>query len=288
MSCDHELPPHRVRNVRGALEAHVAGRMSSVNASAPALAWRGVVGQHRVHRARPPSHHRRVGGARVVIARCEGGAARAIDPRLDAVVDSLPIREVLYRCIDALETSTGLVLQAPPGAGKTTALPLAMILSNPAWLPNDGKVIVLEPRRLAARAAATRMASILSEPVGKTVGYSVRFESKVSASTRVEVVTEGVLVRRLQRDPSLEGVAAIVFDEFHERSLDADVALALASETRSVLRPDLRLVVMSATLGDVGPRAAAMLSVNNQDNTQDAASPSSSAPPSHPGLGSHA
>ena len=120
--------------------------MSSVNASASALAWRGVVGQHRVHRARPPSHHRRVGGARVVIARCEGGAARAIDPRLDAVVDSLPIREVLYRCIDALETSTGLVLQAPPGAGKTTALPLAMILSNPAWLPNDGKVIVLEPR----------------------------------------------------------------------------------------------------------------------------------------------
>ena len=252
--------------------------MSSVNASAPALAWRGVVGQHRVHRARPPSHHRRVGGARVVIARCEGGAARAIDPRLDAVVDSLPIREVLYRCIDALETSTGLVLQAPPGAGKTTALPLAMILSNPAWLPRNGKVIVLEPRRLAARAAATRMASILNEPVGKTVGYSVRFESKVSASTRVEVVTEGVLVRRLQRDPSLEGVAAIVFDEFHERSLDADVALALASETRSVLRPDLRLVVMSATLGDVGPRAAAMLSVNNQDNNQDAASSSSSAP----------
>ena len=249
-----------------------------MNASASALAWLGVVGQHRVHRARPPSRHRRVGGARVVIARCEGGAARAIDPRLDAVVDSLPIREVLYRCIDALEEGTGLVLQAPPGAGKTTALPLAMILSNPAWLPTDGKVIVLEPRRLAARAAATRMASILNEPVGKTVGYSVRFESKVSASTRVEVVTEGVLVRRLQRDPSLEGVAAIVFDEFHERSLDADVALALASETRSVLRPDLRLVVMSATLGDVGPRAAAMLSVNNQDNNQDAASSSSSAP----------
>ena len=192
--------------------------------------------------------------------RCEAGEARAIDPRLDAVVDSLPIREVLYQCLDALDESTGLVLQAPPGAGKTTALPLAMILSNPAWLPRTGKVIVLEPRRLAARAAATRMASILNEPVGKTVGYSVRFESKVSPATRVEVVTEGVLVRRLQRDPSLDGVFAIVFDEFHERSLDADVALALASETRSVLRPDLRLVVMSATLGDVGPRASEMLS----------------------------
>ena len=192
--------------------------------------------------------------------RCEAGEARAINPRLDAVVDSLPIREVLYQCLDALDESTGLVLQAPPGAGKTTALPLAMILSNPAWLPRTGKVIVLEPRRLAARAAATRMASILNEPVGKTVGYSVRFESKVSPATRVEVVTEGVLVRRLQRDPSLDGVFAIVFDEFHERSLDADVALALASETRSVLRPDLRLVVMSATLGDVGPRASEMLS----------------------------
>ena len=134
----------------------MAETMSSVHASASALAWRGVVGQHRVDRARPPT--RRGGrsiasGRRVATVRCEAGEARAINPRLDAVVDSLPIREVLYQCLDALDESTGLVLQAPPGAGKTTALPLAMILSNPAWLPRTGKVIVLEPRRLAARAA---------------------------------------------------------------------------------------------------------------------------------------
>ena len=133
----------------------MAETMSSVHAaSASALAWRGVVGQHRVDRARPPT--RRGGrsiasGRRVATVRCE-----AIDPRLDAVVDSLPIREVLYRCLDVLDESTGLVLQAPPGAGKTTALPLACLLSTPAWLPRTGKVIMLEPRRLAARAAADR------------------------------------------------------------------------------------------------------------------------------------
>ena len=123
-----------------------------------------------------PKH---VSGRRVATVSCEAGEARAIDPRLDAVVDSLPIREVLYRCLDALDEH-GLVLQAPPGAVRPPRCPLAMILSNPAWLPRTGKVIVLEPRRPAARAAATRMASILNEPVGKTVGYSVRFESKVS------------------------------------------------------------------------------------------------------------
>lgn len=143
------------------------------------------------------------------------------------------------------------MLQAPPGAGKTTTLPLAMLLSDPPWM-RGGRVVVLEPRRLAVRAAAARMAAILGEPVGETVGYSVRFDSQVSARTRIEVVTEGVLVQRLQRDPGLRGVAALVLDEFHERSLDADLSLALAQEVRAHLRPDLRVVVMSATLGEAG------------------------------------
>ena len=107
------------------------------------------------------------------------------------------------------QDNTGLVLQAPPGAGKTTTLPLAMLLSDPEWMRGGGRIVLLEPRRLAARAAATRMAAILNEPVGETVGYRVRFDSKVSQRTRIEVVTEGVLVQRLQRDPSLEGVAAV-------------------------------------------------------------------------------
>ena len=161
---------------------------------------------------------------------------------------TLPIQEVLHRCLDELREGTSLVLQAPPGAGKTTTLPLAMLLSRPEWLGDDGVIVVLEPRRLAARAAATRMAEILGEPVGKTVGYRVRFDSKISRDTRIEVVTEGVLARRLQRDPGLEKVKAVVFDEFHERSLDADLCLALATDVRAALRPDLRLVVMSATL----------------------------------------
>ena len=134
-----------------------------------------------------------------------------------------------------------------------------MLLSNPAWLASGETIVLLEPRRLAARAAATRMAAILGEPVGKTVGYRVRFDQRVGPETRVEVVTEGVLARRLRDDPGLEGVAALVFDEFHERSLDADLSLALAVDARATLRPDLRIVVMSATLGDVGARVANLL-----------------------------
>jgi ATP-dependent helicase HrpB len=175
------------------------------------------------------------------------------------VVRTLPIQEVLHRCLDELREGTSLVLQAPPGAGKTTTLPLAMLLSRPEWLGDDGVIVVLEPRRLAARAAATRMAEILGEPVGKTVGYRVRFDSKISRDTRIEVVTEGILARRLQQDPGLENVKAVVFDEFHERSLDADLCLALATDVRAALRPDLRLVVMSATLGQVGPACADLL-----------------------------
>ena len=139
------------------------------------------------------------------------------------------------------------MLQAPPGAGKTTLVPLELL--DQPWLAGR-RIIMLEPRRLAARAAARRMASLLGEPVGRTVGYRVRFDSRVSDATRIEVVTEGVLTRQRLADPALEAAGLLIFDEFHERSLPADLGLALALETRAVLRPDLRLLVMSATLED--------------------------------------
>ncbi|MBG8552840.1 ATP-dependent helicase HrpB [Hymenobacter guriensis] len=157
----------------------------------------------------------------------------------------LPIQEALPELLATLQTHCTAVLQAPPGAGKTTIVPLALLAAD--WR-QDGRIIVLEPRRLAARAAATRMAQLLDEPVGHTVGYRMRLESKVSKHTRIEVVTEVLLTRQLQDDPSLEGVAAVLFDEFHERSLQADLGLALALDAQSVLRPDLRILVMSATL----------------------------------------
>ncbi|NIY76912.1 ATP-dependent helicase HrpB [Thalassospira sp. HF15] len=158
---------------------------------------------------------------------------------------SLPIDAVLPDAVSALESGTNVVLQAPPGAGKTTKVPLALL--DCAWR-GDQKIIMLEPRRLAARASARRMAQLLGEAVGGRVGYRVRFDRKVSKDTRIEVVTEGILVRMIQDDPELSGVAAILFDEFHERSLDADLGLALALETQGALRDDLRIVVMSATL----------------------------------------
>ncbi|GBF89428.1 ATP-dependent helicase [Raphidocelis subcapitata] len=142
-----------------------------------------------------------------------------------------------------------MVLQAPPGAGKTTAVPLALLARAPRYLEGGRRVLVLEPRRVAAKAAARRMAAILGEPVGRTVGYRVRLETRVGPSTRVEVVTEGILLQRLQRDPELAGVGAIILDEFHERGLDADLALALTLDTQRWARPDLRVLVMSATLG---------------------------------------
>ncbi|WP_236705141.1 DEAD/DEAH box helicase, partial [Hymenobacter sp. AT01-02] len=157
----------------------------------------------------------------------------------------LPIRDALPELLQTLAASNVAVLQAPPGAGKTTLVPLALL--EAAWR-EDGRILVLEPRRLAARAAATRMAQLLGEPVGQTVGYRMRLESKVSDKTRIEVVTEVILTRQLQDDPALEGVAAVLFDEFHERSLQADLGLALALDAQSVLRPDLRILVMSATL----------------------------------------
>nr|MEA2797043.1 ATP-dependent helicase HrpB [Phenylobacterium sp.] len=157
----------------------------------------------------------------------------------------LPIDEALPGLKAALSTHSAAVLVAPPGAGKTTVVPLEL-LAEP-WV-GDGKIIVLEPRRLAARAAAERMAATLGQPVGRTVGFRVRMQSKVSAATRIEVVTEGVFTRQVLADPELAGVACVIFDEFHERSLDADLGLALARDAQSLLREDLRILVMSATL----------------------------------------
>lgn len=137
------------------------------------------------------------------------------------------------------------VLQAPPGAGKTTVVPLALL--DASWLGGQ-RIVMLEPRRVAARAAAHRMAALRGEPVGETVGYRTRTDTRVSARTRIEVVTEGVLTRRFQRDPTLDGVGLVIFDEFHERSLVADLGLALTLHTRALVRDDLRILVMSATL----------------------------------------
>jgi ATP-dependent helicase HrpB len=158
---------------------------------------------------------------------------------------NLPIHEALRPLKAALAAATAAVLVAPPGAGKTTVVPLEL-LAEP-WIAG-GKIIVLEPRRLAARAAAERMAATLGEPVGQTLGFRVRMQSKVSTATRIEVVTEGVFTRMILADPELAGVACVVFDEFHERSLDADLGLALARDAQGLLREDLRILVMSATL----------------------------------------
>ncbi len=157
----------------------------------------------------------------------------------------LPVQEALPDLLTALRDGTRAVLQAPPGAGKTTGVPLALMRED--WAAS-GVILLLEPRRVAARAAAERMAETLGEEVGRSVGYRIRGETKTSAHTRVEIVTEGVLTRRIQGDPSLEGVAVVIFDEFHERSLNADLGLALCLEAQEALRPDLRLLAMSATL----------------------------------------
>ncbi|MBI1405090.1 MAG: ATP-dependent helicase HrpB [Caulobacter sp.] len=157
----------------------------------------------------------------------------------------LPIEEILPELKAALVNGSSAVMVAPPGAGKTTRAPLALL--DQPWMAG-GKLILLEPRRLAARAAAARMAATLGERVGDTIGYRVRTDSKVSAATRIEVVTEGIFTRMIQDDPGLEGVAGVLFDEFHERSLDADLGLALARDSQGLLREDLRLLVMSATL----------------------------------------
>ena len=193
----------------------------------------------------------------------------------------LPVMEIAGAVNEALAISSRLVVTAPPGAGKSTVLPLTILLGTAPFLPGNlktdlpgaeiphfapgnpntdlpgaetprfapgGKILMLEPRRLAARQIAERMAYLLGEPVGRTVGYRIRFESRVSAATRIEVLTEGILTRMLVDDPALEGVDVVIFDEFHERSLQSDVALALTREAQSLLRPDLRIVLMSATI----------------------------------------
>ena len=161
--------------------------------------------------------------------------------------DALPIDDVLDELRAAVREAGCAVLQAPPGAGKTTRVPIALLDDI------DGKIVMLEPRRLAARAAAERLAQQLGEKLGARVGYRMRGESV--AGSRIEVVTEGILTRMLQSDPELPGVGAVIFDEFHERSLNADLGLALVLEVRAALRDDLALVVMSATL-DAAPVAA--------------------------------
>src|SRR4051812_16785498 len=165
----------------------------------------------------------------------------------------LPIAEALPALSSALHTRNVAVLVAPPGAGKTTRVPL--VLKDEPWA--RGKILVLEPRRIAARAAADRMAATLGERVGDTVGLRVRFGSRVSARTRIEVVTEGVFTRLILDDPELGGIAAVLFDEFHERSLDADLGLALARDAQQGLREDLRILVMSATID--GARVAGLI-----------------------------
>ncbi|MCJ7450872.1 MAG: DEAD/DEAH box helicase, partial [Steroidobacteraceae bacterium] len=157
----------------------------------------------------------------------------------------LPIVEVLPKLRDALSVHRCVVLEAPAGAGKSTIVPLALLDSD--WL-GDGRILMLEPRRIATRAVASRMATLLGEDVGDTVGFRTRLETRVGPRTRIEVVTEGILTRMLQRDPALEGIALVIFDEFHERNLHGDLGLALGVEAQRHLRESLRLLVMSATL----------------------------------------
>jgi ATP-dependent helicase HrpB len=175
-------------------------------------------------------------------------------PAPQDAMTSLPIEQTLPALRQALAQQTEAVLEAPPGAGKTTRVPLALL--DELWLAGQ-KILMLEPRRLAARAAAERMAQTLGEQVGQTIGYRIRFDSRIGPGTRIEVVTEGILTRMLQSDPALEGIGLLIFDEFHERSLDADLGLALALQGRALLRDDspLRILLMSATLnGDASAR----------------------------------
>ncbi len=160
-------------------------------------------------------------------------------------MNELPITGVMPELLAALACQNCVILSAPPGSGKTTGIPPALL--DVPWLAHK-KILILEPRRLATRAAASRMASLRHEKVGETIGYRVRFDSKISQTTRIEVVTEGILTRRLQSDPELTGVGLVIFDEFHERSLHADLGLALCLDVQEGLRDDLRILVMSATL----------------------------------------
>jgi ATP-dependent helicase HrpB len=156
-----------------------------------------------------------------------------------------PVLEIITELKEKLRSNKIVILQAPPGAGKSTVLPLELL--NEQWLDNQ-KIIMLEPRRLAARSVAMRLAYLKNEEAGNTIGYQVRFENVTHERTRIHVLTEGILTRKIQTDNSLEGIGLIIFDEFHERSLQADLALALCLQVQQVLRPDLKILIMSATL----------------------------------------
>ncbi|EIM76510.1 ATP-dependent helicase HrpB, partial [Nitritalea halalkaliphila LW7] len=158
---------------------------------------------------------------------------------------TLPISGALGQIQQALATHPNLILHAPPGAGKSTLVPLALL--DAPWLEGK-KIVMLEPRRLATKAIAERLAALLDEPLGQTVGYAIRFERRSSEQTRLLVVTEGVLGRMLQADNALEDIGLVIFDEFHERNLQADLAMALCREAQQLLRPDLRLLLMSASM----------------------------------------
>lgn len=184
---------------------------------------------------------------------------------LDPFAFDLPITDIIQDVKRELDTSTTLIVHAPPGAGKSTLLPLTLL--HELWL-NDKKVIMLEPRRLAAKSIAMRMSEMLGETVGETVGYRIRFETKISEKTKIEVVTEGILTRMLHSDNALEGVGLVIFDEFHERSIHADTALALSREAQQVLRPDLRLLIMSATLNTEQLKKALAASIVSSEGRQ--------------------
>jgi len=165
---------------------------------------------------------------------------------------SYPVDDVLPKLKEALINHSSVVLHAPPGAGKTTRVPLELLKMMP---PDKGRIVMLEPRRIAAVNAARWMSGLLNEQVGETVGYAIRYDSKISQRTRIEIVTEGILTRRIQNDPGLDGTSIVIFDEFHERSIHADLALTLCLDIRKALRDDLKIIVMSATL-DYSPIAA--------------------------------
>jgi ATP-dependent helicase HrpB len=170
------------------------------------------------------------------------------------MTEQLPIHEIIPEIKEKLNTHNTVILQAPPGAGKSTILPIELL--NEPWLANK-KIIMLEPRRLATKAVANRMADLLNETIGETVGYRIRFDNKIGKQTRIEVITEGILTRMLQQNNSLDDVGIIIFDEFHERSIHADLALALCRETQQILRTDLKILIMSATLD--GEKLSALL-----------------------------
>ncbi len=188
----------------------------------------------------------------VLFNRCGIITFAAMPHEIDISGTGLPVSGMIPQIQQRLAHGNTLLLSAPPGAGKSTVLPLALL--HEPWLQGR-KIMLLEPRRLAASSIAQRMAALLGEPVGRTIGYRIRFEQKISAQTRLEVVTEGILTRLLQRDNALEEVGLVIFDEFHERRIHSDVALAFSREVQQLLRPDLRLLIMSATL-DTAPLAA--------------------------------